>query len=717
MTSRRDFLRRIPVGMGLWQLPNLVWMSHSGCAIAEEAGVHRGARVWMSYVNVMGGVEKDFRDMKDHGIEGVEINMFPSIWVGDEIDPAEALRCARKYGLQLAFTIENITLRADRVAAHGITPTPSVMIGGSYQGQGIDWHRFSFTPAKHDIAITKPVLGSDWTSGEVDPPEYNSLILPPHRAEVVVKEKDYDGSQHLRIIPASLELKSNLACRMRFDLTGVRGDLDNVMLAVYWRMRGPLEQPQAFNYLGNTASPHASGTAKGLRAQIQHELARWSEANGGTFPDDVVKGIRVGDEDYFQTVPNGPANPAQSVPLWDYSDEAIAAFKKLNPNDVYPRHWGYPEAFGEKAYADWMWSLHSACAGLLRTTKQTLRDENLGSLKIWRNITRCNSFYCGNDLGGTSLDMAARELDIVCADPYPANDRGYNGGHIPSDMGYVAGVARRHGKELMPWMQGHEAHNPKPEHLELIYKQHVEHEPTRIMYLGYGNLERPPIGTVATFPIGNRKSWELSRGLNQEFQNRTPQQIKAGVVAVRDYQVRSLNGFGREDCLDRLFAGTLSELSARFKSHYDPIETRSLTELNWIELQRYAVVVVALPRVVPAHCWQAFAKLPGKCILFASDCETLGADRGITGVQSSQEIVTGGEVETVEGPRLASLTTRCVEVGPEVQALGTHNRKTCIWKKRSLVFVASRITHQSIPAFLEWIGGSECPELIGEVPS
>ena len=112
---------------------------------------------------------------------------------------------------------------------------------------------------------------------------------------------------------------------MEFDLTGARGDLDNVMLAVYWRMRGPIyEQPQPSNYFGNTASPHAAGTAEGFCAQIKQEIARWTEANGDTFPSDVVMGIRLGDEDFLQTVPNGPANPAQSMPLWDYSDDAIS---------------------------------------------------------------------------------------------------------------------------------------------------------------------------------------------------------------------------------------------------------------------------------------------------------------------------------------------------------------------------------------------------------
>ena len=410
------------------------------------------ATVWMTYVNIVDGVDEDFRDMKAHGIQGVEINTSPAIWVGDEIEPAQALERARRHGLQLAFTIENITLRADRIASHGITPTPCVMIGGAYEGEAIDWHRFSFTPQRHEILIEKPIFGADWTLGNGS---YFAELLPPHHAEVIVKEKDYDGAQHLLILPATIEPRDEHTYLMEFDLTGARGDLDNVMLAVYWRMRGPIyEQPQPSNYFGNTASPHAAGTVEGFCAQIKQEIARWTEANGGTFPSDVVMGIRLGDEDFLQTVPNGPANPAQSMPLWDYSDDAIVDFERLNSDDTYPRHWTYREAFGEPAYADWMWSLHRACAGLLRAAKDELRQEGLGALKTYRNLTRCNSFYVGNDHGGMSLDMSAREIDIVSADPYPASDRGFNDGSIPGDMGYVAGLARRHGKELMPWMQG-----------------------------------------------------------------------------------------------------------------------------------------------------------------------------------------------------------------------------------------------------------------------
>ena len=668
----------------------------------------REATVWMTYVNVVNGVDEDFRDMKAHGIQGVEINTYPAIWVGDEIEPAEALECARRHDLQLAFTVENITLRADRIAAHGITPTPSVMIGGAFEGEAIDWHRFSFTPQRHEIVIEKPVFGTDWTLGNGS---YFAELLPPHHAEVIVKEKDYDGSQHLLILTATIEPRGEHTYLMEFDLTGAHGDLDNVMLAVYWRMRGPIcEQPQPASYFGNTASPHAISTADGFRAQIKHEIARWTDANGGTFPSDVVMGIRLGDEDFLQTVPNGPANPAQSMPLWDYSDDAIAEFERLNSDDAYPRHWGYREAFGERAYADWMWSLHCACARLLRAAKETLSEEGLEDLRTYRNLTRCNSFYVGNDHGGMSLDMAAREIDIVSADPYPASDRGFNDGSIPGDMGYVAGLARRHGKELMPWMQGHEGRHPSPAHLTRIYEQHTAQEPTRMMYLGYGSTERPPVGTDATFPDGNVDSWELSRELNMQFQTRTPRCIEARVAALRDYRVWSMNAFGQDDCLDRFFAGILDGISVRYGTHYDPIETRSLDLLNWKELSPYTVVIAALPPKV--ICWGRFAELDATCIMLVSDCETLATEEAITGVRTASEVEVGGEVGLSDGTSLQSLYTRCVEVDSTAQTLGRHGEKTCVWRADDIIYIGARIAQHEIPRLLDWIGTRDCPDLI-----
>ena len=148
-----------------------------------DGGTARRDAVWMTYMDEVKGVDDDFRDLKAHGVDVAEINMYPSIWTGQELDYAEALRCARKHDLLLAFSLPNITMRADRVAAHGYEPVPAVMIGGAYDGKGIDWHRFRFSAQKHRIRIDRPIFGPDWTLGDGI---HFAQLLPPHRAEVVV---------------------------------------------------------------------------------------------------------------------------------------------------------------------------------------------------------------------------------------------------------------------------------------------------------------------------------------------------------------------------------------------------------------------------------------------------------------------------------------------------------------------------------------------------
>ena len=36
----------------------------------------RDACVWMTYMNTVNGIDEDFVDMKSHGIEGIELNMW-----------------------------------------------------------------------------------------------------------------------------------------------------------------------------------------------------------------------------------------------------------------------------------------------------------------------------------------------------------------------------------------------------------------------------------------------------------------------------------------------------------------------------------------------------------------------------------------------------------------------------------------------------------------
>ena len=664
--------------------------------------------VWMTYVNVVKSLDEDFQDLKAHGMDTVEINTYDSIWVGDTINLAEALKYARKHDLKLTSTLVNIPLRADRVEVHGFDPVSCVMIGGAYQGKAIDWHRFSFTPKCHDIIIERPIFGSGG--------KYFAEVLVPHKAEVIVKNADYDGQQHLSIIPVHLETINLDHYRMSFDLTEVDGDLDNVMLAVYWRLRGPIyQQPQPVNYFGNTSSPHAKATRDGLRAEVKYQIDQWKKANGGKFPDDVVIGFKgPGDEDFFQTVPNGPAIASQSMPLWDFSDEAVAAFKQLRPQDEYPRHWTYREAFGEEAYAAWMWSLHKACAELVKVTKETLREEGVGHLLLYRANFRCDVFYVGNDHGGMGPEMVVKELDISQADPYPSNPNGYNGAIIPVNMGYIAGLTRRYEKELMPWVQGHNGRYPLPDHLEQIYSQHLEHEPDRIMYLGYGKLDPPPIGTIATFPTGNPDSWEVAQQLNTRFQQRNRKQIRAKVAALRDYRVWALNDFGQRYSLDNFLTDILYELSVNRSIDYDPMEIRSLNRVDWKELESYPLVLTALPVSVSAQDWGQLSACSSRIVALCPDTTTFKQATAVTGVTGVEEMVTGTDrINTEDGHMFTSEYVRTVAVENDVEILARFQNNVCIWRKGRIIFVAARIVRSDVVGpFVNWLAAQGCSELV-----
>ena len=73
---------------------------------------------------------------------------------------------------------------------------------------------------------------------------------------MVVKQQDYDGKQHLAIIPATISDRSRLSLRLTFDLTNVEGDLDHTMLAVYWRT----------NRLSPAAASTRAAAARTIRA-------------------------------------------------------------------------------------------------------------------------------------------------------------------------------------------------------------------------------------------------------------------------------------------------------------------------------------------------------------------------------------------------------------------------------------------------------------------
>jgi hypothetical protein len=87
-----------------------------------------------------------------------------------------------------------------------------------------------------------------------------------------------------------------------------------------------------------------------MRAHVRESMEVWTRANGGTFPDDVVVAVRLGDEIFNAT--GWASHPMVSFPLWDYSASAQAAFKAASPEGVVcPRTWGAPEVYGTEACA------------------------------------------------------------------------------------------------------------------------------------------------------------------------------------------------------------------------------------------------------------------------------------------------------------------------------------------------------------------------------
>ena len=74
-------------------------------------------------------VEKDFADLKEHGVE------FVSITAWDIDEAKEKLRIARKYGMNYHLEdLPDITENVGLVKETGYEPVDALMIGGVYQG-------------------------------------------------------------------------------------------------------------------------------------------------------------------------------------------------------------------------------------------------------------------------------------------------------------------------------------------------------------------------------------------------------------------------------------------------------------------------------------------------------------------------------------------------------------------------------------------------------
>lgn len=579
----------------------------------------------ISRVSEAGRVSKDFRSDAS----------FPKVWISSPDAPltAESFQDLVNHGAQVieTFDIANARKHGLRVmlscdaggmfmgkpiggrdaAQMGLTPEYAVAIAGTYNDLSIDSHTFSFSKGQHAIEIGLPYHYApyDWktktyfTENHTFDSHFDERIFSTEhafKAEVIVKQKDYDGQQHLSIIPAVISERSRQSLRFTFDLTHVDGDLDHTMLVVYWRT--------------NQLSPAAASTREIAARTVRATLDRFSSENGGVFPDDVICALRYGDECFLRT---GFVNsPRCAIPVYDYSDSGIAGFRKLNGQE-YPRGWGFPDFFGVDAYADWLYAFHSATAELVKSVVEEAHKVS-PRIMVFRNPTRFNPTpfaTLANDHDGCSTQLLAQQFDMINADPYPVArtgdsqstnpDRdprsGYIASMIPLENSYWSGLVRRFGKKLVPWVQAHtfshDLQHPSPNDVERIYEQTLAYNPDGMMWLGYQpgeTAESPNYGM--TLPDAHPETWVALRSINFRAQRELGKQKNIPEVAVlRFYAERSLVDLERRHLHDRfLTEQILTGLAIDLDVHYDIFEYHKREHLDCRELRAYRRVIMCV---------------------------------------------------------------------------------------------------------------------------
>lgn len=559
-------------------------------------------RVWMS-ARESSYPASAFADLASHGVQVIE-----------SLD----LENARKHGLQvmLASNVGGMYMGdvfgAQVASKMGLSPEFAVAIAGTYNSLSIDSHTFSFARGKHTIEIGLPFHFApyDWktkkysTDNHTFDNQFDKGIFSTDRAfkaEVIVKQKDYDGSQHLAILPAAIGNRMPDGLQVTFDLSNVEGDLNRTMIVVYWQT--------------NQLSPAAASTRELSVRSVREILESFARKNGGVFPDDVIRGMRFGDECFLRT---GFANsPKCAIPLYDYSDSGVAGYRKLNAADEYPRVWGFPEFFGVNAYRDWLYSFHTATAELVEAVV-TATHKVSPRVVVFRNPTRFNPTTFAtlpNDHDGCSTQLLTRQFDMVNPDPYPVArtgdsqstncDRdprlGYIATIIPLENAYWSGLVRRFGKKLVPWMQAHtfsfDLQHPSPQEVHRMYEQVLLHNPDGIMWLGYepGDVDVPTRFGM-TLPNARPETWKELRHVNRRAQHDLGKPKKAASVAVlRFYAERSLVDLERRHLHDRfLTEQILTGLTMDLAIPYDVFEYYKREDLDCRELSGYRRVILCV---------------------------------------------------------------------------------------------------------------------------
>ncbi len=579
---------------------------------------------WMHYTTFKSW-DEDFADLKAHGVNCV------SLRAPDVATARTALETARRHGMKYHIWFPEITESMPLVREAGLEPAPALMIGGVYRGQAIDRHVFRFEARPQSIVIEQPVYspaygyraGGGGIKKGGEPIAHYYLDMPdPVRAEIVVPLRKFDGRQHLKIIPAKIELAEKGArlekdsitpdmppsseradrklYRLTFDLTGLDSALlDSVGVAVYWPYHG---SPRYWMFHHGAVSAAAESTVAALRFHVRKMLDVWREANGGQFPGDVVIAARYGDECFYVTGhTNRPGATAVNYPLWDFSPQGIAAFRKLAGNTEYPRTWGFPEIYGADSYACWLYNLHAQTAALAGTIREEAARLAPGLL-VFRNTTRANVFQFSNAFDGSGPELLTRNLDIAHLDPYPIGDAGYNEGLIPRDMSYYAGLARRYNKLLIPWMQGFVntmtvgSRHPTPELIGRMAEQHWRHGIDAVIWLSYGQAH-------STFPH-QPDSWKRAAEFHRMLAASPPPKPKARLAVLRPYSVWAQSSLWDDQIrnpADWLLQQWLEVWAVKHKLDYDVFEvpprmTAAARAALDKELRKYPHVVSLEPR-------------------------------------------------------------------------------------------------------------------------
>lgn len=643
-------------------------------------------RVWVTYKQHK-SYKEDFDDLISHGVAGIEVRQERSEW-------PEILRLARQKGIKLSTSIPEITENRSLVEKHGYKPTAAIMIGGAYKGLAIDRHLFSFSPRHYSILIEEPVYDKENCYGALG--RYFPRMGPPIRAEVVVPKRNYDGRQHLTILPAQIRpADREHFYRMSFDLSPVEGDLSRVGLAVYWEYEGT---DKYWMFSRGPVSAWAESTRLALQEEVRELVAAWREANGGTFPGAEVLMARYGDECFY---PTGHLNaPEASYPLWDYSQPAIEEYRK-RCRDEYPRTWGFPEIYGPKAYAAWMYTLHKGCAELVGCIKDTLTREDV-PLLVFRNMTRAGVFSIANYRDGTGLQMLTESLDIAHLDPYPCHGpKDYREKTIPRDMGYVCGLARPLKRAVMPWLQAHAylaerggLDHPTPKQIQRMVEQHMPFHPLALIWLGYpGSFQVDP------------ENWKMAARMHKRLGELPTKPPEAEVAVVRPYEAWSLVGLSHLQTVDRLLTDAVIEW-LQFEAHaaYDAFEPYTLADIAPGQLEQYRLVFAPFPILAIKEGLTALkASGASRLVLFCETGTALEEAGSAAGVRSVLPLPTGGQITGDAGRPLKAEPLAGVELTAEARELAQYAGKTVIWEHENTVIASVRPDPSLDAKFLWWL--------------